>query len=234
MNQTQDRITSTSFSRLSVYEQCPFRAKLQFIDKIPDPKPKTAADRGSAIHQMGEDFVRSKIDQLPKELSKFSDEFYQLRTMFSNGVVILEEEWGFAPDWTISGWKEGWLRMKLDAMVWLNPQEVVIIDYKTGRKFGNEIKHGDQCLNYAAAAVARFPEIELIHTELWYLDQNELTYGKYPRHKAVAAIARYDKRHKAMTDATRFPAKPNMHSCKWCPYKSAPDGTGHCLEGVLA
>jgi CRISPR/Cas system-associated exonuclease Cas4 (RecB family) len=223
-------IQSTSFSRLSVFEECPKRAKLQFIDRIPDPRPRTAADRGTAIHQLAEDYGRGLIADLPKELSKFSDEFSQIRRLFEKDKALMEDEWGYDQEWKPTEWNGAWLRMKLDALVWLSDEEVVVIDFKTGRKFGNEIKHGDQCLNYAAATAARYPEVQLIHTELWYLDQNELSYSKHPRHKALAALARYDKRHKAVTNATNFPATPNAHACKWCPYK--PSGTGHCAEGV--
>lgn len=228
-----DTIHSTSFSRLQVFETCKFRAKLQFVDRVPDPNPKTAADRGSAIHQMGEDFVRGKITDLPRELDKFSDEFYKLRELFTSGDVSLEDEWGYDQDWNIAPYRTAWLRMKLDALVFLSPHECAVIDYKTGRKFGNEIKHGDQCLNYAAAVAARYPEVEIIHTELWYLDKDEITKNTYSREKANASIARYDKRHKAVTNATRFPPNPNMHSCKYCPYRPEPVGTGHCEWGYI-
>jgi CRISPR/Cas system-associated exonuclease Cas4 (RecB family) len=230
-----EHIKSTSFSRLQVFETCKFRAKLQYLDRIPDPQPKTAADRGTAIHQMGEDFVRGIITDLPRELNNYADEFYKLRELFlaQPHAIILEDEWGFDTEWNIAPYEGAWLRMKLDACVFLTPYEVAVIDYKTGRKFGNEIKHGDQCLNYAAAVAARYPEVEIIHTELWYLDKNEITKNTYLRAKAAASIARYDKRHKALTNATRFPPNPNIHSCKWCPYKPEPAGTGNCEYGVV-
>lgn len=226
-------INSTSFSRLQVFEECKFRAKLQYIDRIPDPKPKVAADRGTMIHQLGEDFACGKLNEFPNELRHFSDEFYQLRALYPTGCVELEGDWGFDKNWKPVPWNQAWLRMKIDALIFMDHDEALVVDYKTGKKFGNEIKHGDQCLNYAAAVVAKHPEIQLVHTELWYLDQNELTYNRYTKSKCEAALARYDKRHKAVTEATRFPPNPNIHSCKWCPYKPEPAGTGHCSVGVI-
>jgi CRISPR/Cas system-associated exonuclease Cas4 (RecB family) len=227
-------ILSTSFSRLQVFETCKLHAKLKFVDRIPDPQPKDAAERGTAIHQMAEDFVRGELPALPRELAKFSDEFFKLRERYlsDSTAILMEDEWGFDGNWQITDYNGAWLRMKLDALVFLTPHEVAVIDFKTGRKFGNEIKHGDQCLNYAAAVAARYPEVEIIHTELWYLDKDEITKNTYSREKAYAYIARYDKRHKAVTTATRFPANPNMYSCRYCPYKPEPAGTGDCEWGI--
>ena len=229
---TKQQIKSWSFSRLAVWEQCKRRAKLQYIDRIPDPRPKTAADRGTAIHQTGEDYVRGLSSSL-EGYKHFLPEMAKMRDLFNEGRVSLEEEWGYDRVWATVPYAEAWLRVKLDALVWLTPTEAVVIDYKTGKKFGNEIKHGEQTMMYAASAVARFPDIQTVHTELWYLDQNELTYNRFSRSKALEALARYDKRGGAITDATFFPPNPNVHSCKWCPYKPEPEGTGHCPNGVI-
>ncbi len=222
-----DTIRSWSFSRLQVFEQCKRRAKLQYVDRIPDPQPRTAADRGTAIHQTGEDYVRG-LTPSTEGFKHFLTELKKLRDLFADESVSLEEEWGYDRDWIPMPYNEAWLRVKLDALVWLSPTEAVVIDYKTGRKFGNEIKHGEQTMMYAAATAARYPEVEIIHTELWYLDQNELTRTRYSRSKALEALARYDRRGRAITEATVFPPNANMHSCKYCPYRPEPAGTGHC------
>jgi hypothetical protein len=45
----EQSFASWSFSRLMVYEECHYRARLQWIDKIPDETPRPAADRGTDI-----------------------------------------------------------------------------------------------------------------------------------------------------------------------------------------
>ena len=166
-------ISSWSFSRLTVFEQCKFRAKLQMIDKIPDPTPRPAADRGTEIHQTCEDYVRGTA-ALRKEMRHFEEEFVVLRDLFKKGKVSLEGEWGFTKDWEPCDYKKAWLRAKADAVVWLSPTHVVVIDYKTGKRFGNEVKHGEQLQLYALCMMVRHPEIERVTVELWYLDQNEM------------------------------------------------------------
>jgi hypothetical protein len=217
-------------------------AFLKYAKRIPEPprplppgKTEHANDRGTRIHTGGEEFVQSTHAALPRELIKFNHEFEALQKLYAAGKVSLEGEWGFDRDWNPTDWKTAWLRLKLDALVFLNPYEAVAIDYKTGKKFGNEIKHGEQLMLYQLATFLRYPELELVHTELWYLDQDELTHKQFTRAQGLRFKANWDNRGKAMTDCTSFPANPNRWSCQYCPY-GAPqngftNGTGHCLAG---
>ena len=48
---TKLTLPSWSFSSLMVFETCPYRTKLERLDKVPDNTPRPAADRGTQIHQ---------------------------------------------------------------------------------------------------------------------------------------------------------------------------------------
>lgn len=123
------------------------------------------------------------------------------------------------------------MRVKADAVVNVSDDHAVVIDYKTGRKFGNEIKHGEQLQLYALATVLRNPNIQKVTAELWYLDQDELTPLTITRNQAISKFLKiFDRRACRMTECTRFTPTPNAHSCKWCPYKQS--GTGHCQVGI--
>lgn len=220
-----------TISRLFDYESCPLKAKLKHVDKIPDPKPSPAADRGTAIHSLAEGYLKGEIDPLPKELMKFEDEFVSLRSDGSR-KLMLEEEWGFDKDWQPCGYRapEMWGRMKLDICVEVSPTQGVVIDIKTGKKFGNEIKHGEQTQMYALGAFIRHPEWQELMTELWYVDVDEMLSVKVSRKTAFDRYLKvFDHRVRKMTSATEFPAKPNIVSCKWCPYGD----TGHCDQRVV-
>lgn len=230
MSTEKPKIKGWSYSRLEVFEKCKRYAFLKFIQRIPDPRPNPTADRGTKIHLKAEHYVMGKIDHLPQELKKFEEEFEFLRTLYQRGKVSLEGEWGFDKDWKPVDWRSAWLRVKCDAVVWLDDKTIVVIDYKTGKKFGNEIKHGEQTQMYAAAACALYPQVETIHTELWYLDQDELTPAKHSRSRSMIALSRFNERGLKITEATVFPPNPSKVSCKWCPYK--PSGTGDCKVGV--
>jgi len=102
-----------------VFEQCPYRYKLQHLDRIPDLQPKTAADRGTAIHQEAEDYVLSKGD-FTTNLRHFKADLTALREHANKGRVTCEEEWGFDRDWKPTDWKRAWLRLKCDAVLHLD------------------------------------------------------------------------------------------------------------------
>lgn len=226
-------ITSASYSRLLDFESCRLKAYLKHVERIPDPRPSTAADRGTDIHNRTELFVRGEGPIPPEAAKHYSDELVSLRKHFEDGNVSLEGEWGFDQDWKICDWKTGWFRVKADAVVRLNKKHAVVIDYKTGKRFGNEIKHGEQLQLYALSVLLREPKVERITAELWYFDQNELASYEVTQETGLRCLKGFDNRARKMTSATTFPPNPNGYSCKWCPYKPAElGGTGHCAVGV--
>lgn len=234
-------IPTWSFSRLKVFEECKFRAQLQYGQKIPEPerplppgKSEHANDRGTRVHTAAEHYVNGTTDILIPELMAFRTEFEAMRKLFAAGVVSLEGDWGMDINWDPTGWmaKDVWQRTKLDAMVMLDDYEAVVIDYKTGKKFGNEIKHGEQTQLYAIDTFLRYPTLEVVTTELWYTDQDDLTSKIYTREQALRFRAMWHRRASAMTTAQDFPANPNIYTCKWCPYSQGENKTGHCERGV--
>ena len=67
-------IKSWSYSKLLDAEQCMLRVKYKHIDHIPEAKAP-AAERGTQIHQMAEDYVSGKLKKLRPELRHFATEF---------------------------------------------------------------------------------------------------------------------------------------------------------------
>lgn len=232
------RIDAWSYSRLTIFEQCKLRAKLAFIDRIPEPerplppgKTEHANDRGTRVHDAAERFVRGGVELLP-ELKAFREEFHRLRELHAQGKVSLEGEWAIDKNWNPVAWRSNtaWGRIKLDAFVQLSKTRAVVIDYKTGKRFGNEIKHTEQGQLYQLASFMRYPELQHIDVEFWYTDQDEISRLEYSREQGLRLFKTFDTRSTVMTEAVEFPANPNIFSCKYCPY--GPSGTGHCTKGV--
>lgn len=228
-------ISSWSHSRLADFEQCRHRAKLKYVDRIPEPerplppgKTEHANDRGTRVHEALEAYVRGDTDAPPIEARAFAGELARMREMHAEGRVSLEGEWGMDRAWEPCDWKTAWLRLKLDALPFLSVHEAVAIDYKTGRKFGNEIKHAEQTTLYALCAFLRYPELEIVHTELWYLDQDDLTHQRFTRDQALRFKKNFDNRGNKITTCLEFPPNPNKFSCRWCPFYN----TEHCTVGV--
>lgn len=234
-----DKIKTWSFSRLMDFEQCAYRAKLKYIDKIPEPprplppgKSEHPMDRGTRIHEAAELYVRGGVELAP-ELQGFSTRFDVLRDAFKQKQVIVEEEWAFDRDWAPVAWsaESAWVRMKLDVLHWQNALHAKVIDHKTGKRKGNEVKHTEQGQLYQLAAFLKYPALEYIEVEFWYLDhtpEHDLV-GHYTRTEGTALFDKWHKRGEAMTDATEFEPNANTFTCKWCPYAG-----NACEHGMTA
>lgn len=230
-------ISSWSHSKLGDFEKCRLLAKLKHLDKIPEPerplppgKTEHANDRGTRVHNHAEGYVNGTLAAQITEMGRFAHEFEHLRYLHTLGLVSLEGEWAMDKNWAPTDWRTGWHRSKVDAIVLPTKYEAIVIDYKTGKKFGNEVKHAEQTQLYALNAVLRYPELEEVTTELWYLDQDELTRVTFTRSQILRFKANWDRRGHALTDCTDFPANPNIYSCKWCQY--GPWNGGQCKVGV--
>jgi hypothetical protein len=232
-------IKTFSFSRLGDFEKCQLLAKLKYIDKIPEPERKLRAgqsehanDRGSRIHDAAEQYVRNPDAGLIPELKQFTTEFEQLKELFQAGKVILEQEWAIDKDWQPTAWNSEttWCRAKLDAFIRVSETEGVAIDYKTGKRYGNEVKHGEQLQFYQLLSFLRYPELQKIDVQLWYLDLGETHSMQFTREQGMRFFKNFNDRGLAMTTATEFPPNPNKFSCRWCLY--GPKGSGHCTVGV--
>lgn len=237
-------IMSGSYSRLIDFESCPLKAKFKYVDKIQLPKEdkETPLDRGSRIHQYAEDFVRGKIE-LAHELRNFEKEYLKLNEEFDAGRVELEQMWCYDRGWCPvdpDDFANTFVRIKVDALWNIAPGRAVVIDYKTGKRVGNEVKHNEQLLLYQLGAFLRDEALQQVDVELWYLDQNEVPPPKkFKRAQGLKFLKNFNQRMLDMVTATEFPARPSVHNCMFCPYKTGqigkrgPQGTGNCSRNPI-
>lgn len=234
-------LKSWSYTRLSKFEACPFAAKLAYIDKIPEPerplppgRVEHANDRGTRIHVAAEKYIKEDIELIP-ELHKFKAEFVKAKEMYTAGLATTEGDWGFDIDWKPVAWMSNdvWCRIKLDLCVRPKLDTAIVIDYKSGKKFGNEIKHMEQLQLYVIGALCRYPKVKRVITEIWYLDLDEITSIEYTRDQGLRFVKNYERRASILTSCEDFVPRPNLYSCKWCAYKpKEKGGTGDCVVGI--
>lgn len=229
-------IPSWSFSKLGDFEKCKFLCWLKHDQKIPEPerplpkgKTEHANDRGSRIHDAAEQYVRGTGEFIP-ELAKFKDHFEKLKRLHDCNRVEMEQEWGMSKEWEIAPWATAWLRLKLDVLVHASKYEAIVIDHKTGRKFGNEVKHAQQVQLYALVTFLRYPELEEVTSEIWYLDTDEITSQTFTRDQSLRFKSSFHKRGLALTSCDDWPTNANKFTCQWCLY--GPNHSGHCPDGV--
>jgi len=228
-------ITTWSFSRLKDFESCPLKAYLKFVERRSDDHMnKDALNRGIMVHTACENFVQGKGDFI-KEMAKFRDYFAMLKDEYEAGDVKIEEDWGFNKDWGITGWWDDdvWCRMKLDNFRVMDKEFTAgtATDYKTGKKFGNEVSHSQQGILYALGSFLRFPTLESCDVELLYLDHGLTTKKNYTRETAMKFLPMWTSRAMKMTEATDYPPKPNKMTCMWCPF-GPQNGDSSCEWGV--
>ena len=213
-------IRAWSHSTLKTYETCPYRIYISKVKRVSEDFGP-AAKRGTEIHEQAELYVKAELKEFPSTLIKFKEQFESLRSLYEETKVELEGDWGFTIDWEPCAWMDPkvWARVKLDAIVHEDKTSARVIDYKTGKKWGNEIAHSQQAITYAIATFFRYPALESINTEFWYLDHGETMEQTYTRDQAMMFMPKLQDRAIDMTTAVKFPPTPSQYNCKWCSYK---------------
>lgn len=164
------RFTAWSYSRYKEWRECPLRAYLKHIAKLDEVERSPAMVRGETIHKQAESYVRGDLRRLPKELRSFTQEFAALRKV----KAIPEGEWAFDVQWNPVPWKDwnrAWCRMKLDAHHLATPTRARVIDYKTGKIYGD---NEEQVELYVVGGFATYPQAKEVEVQLWYTDQGLL------------------------------------------------------------
>lgn len=208
-------------SSLKQFERCPYATRLRYVEKVKEPGSQ-ASERGTEIHEAAERFVRGE-EELHRSLSKVKQSLERIKERYEEGIVLLEDPWAFDLEWNAVEWfaDEVWLRVKLDAFIQESPTNAIIIDYKTGKKMGNELTHGEQAIIYAIAAFRKYPELELIDSEFIYTDEGKSTKKTFRRMQINIIEPRMISRAMAMTTCKDFIPNPSKSNCRFCYYRDA-------------
>ena len=236
LNMPEPPVSQVSYSKIKNFEKCPYKIFLSGVkkEKGPEREPDHPAERGERIHKDAENFVQGVIEELPASLKKFKPQFLELKEVFEGGTNKREDEWAYDTEGNVlTDWysKDVWLRMKADVVRFFEKSGALIIDYKTGKKFGNEVPHTQQGQLYAIGAFMKYPELDVVDVEFWYLDEGKKTRKTYTRDQIGRFLARFMSRFEKLTTCVNFTPKPNIHNCKWCDY-GPEKGTNVCPYGV--
>lgn len=214
---TAQRITAWSFSRWWTYQTCPYQAKLKYIDKIGKPFAGPAAERGTEIHQLGEDYLLKKLPRPPAEYGKFKPQLKELRQLKADA----EKEWAFTRAWERTTWfaSNTWLRVKVDAVA-LADDTATVVDFKTGKVYDHHMLQMDL---YAVAAMIQIPVAKRVRTALWYVDQGKGEEETFPRTSLTKLKKSWEKKAAPMLADTKFKPTPS-EACRRCEFSAAKGG----------
>jgi hypothetical protein len=145
--------------------------------------------------------------------------------------------WCFDENWRpvpADDYKRTRFRIKIDLTAQLTPGHALVVDYKTGKRWGNELKHEQQKTTYAIGVFCRKPEVTMATTELWYLDlpAEDIFATKLTRKQGMVLLRGLKARNERMLQASVFPAKPSKYNCKWCPFNGR-HGEQVCKHAIL-
>ena len=215
MNET---ITTWSYSRFSTYTTCPKKAKYLYIDKFKEAESE-ALINGSKVHKKLEEYLTYPGMDVPEGTHpKFHD---MLDNLIHQGAKP-EESWAFNADWKPCGpWAEGvWVRGKFDAYYITEDNTLVMIDFKTGKV---RPINQEQLDLYALMGFKKFPMVDKIVTELWYVEEGTHLVTNYHRDQLPCMEKEWNARSKPMLADTTFSERPSA-LCGWCSFAKAKNG----------
>ena len=208
---------SFSNSSIKLYEQCPYKYKLQRIDGFQEPTGP-AAERGKMIHAE----LETALLALPvySEVTEYWEPLInELKAMGAQPEVEL----GFTHDWEPCAFTAGevWLRGVLDVLS-LNNNIAYVADWKTGK----ERDYEDQVKLYAVMVMAAYPEIEEVKLEILYVDlKKKVSYGTIKRIDFEGLRDWITSRILKIEADDIYAPKPSFN-CKWCHFRK--DNGGPC------
>lgn len=221
----QNTLRNWSFKKYKMWKLCPLSVKFKYIDREPEPEADEKADaarlRGIRIHEEMEACLK-QTGPLPSYASEFEN---IVEGLLAQGARA-EEDMFFNNRWEVHPSYEGhWLQVKQDVLV-VNDEYVLTGDWKSGRRFGNEFWHFKQMQLYSVAAWRALPGRAEYVAELYYLDKDDIWTVEFKPEQLEKAFGDFDREVDQMFNDTVFRPRPNVDTCRFCPYNKK--GTGIC------
>lgn len=222
------QFTAWSHSRLSLWNECPLRAKFKHLDKLKEPD-HPAAERGTRIHTGMENWLKDPVQPAPVfdlpshfEPPRALDKFYSCATELKAQRPVVEQEWAYTSAWKPTGWfaKDAWFRQKMDAGAAMDGGYMIAIDWKTGKPWGDG---KDQMELTAVSIFARYYDVQEVDTRLWYLDSGEEIPATFYRKQFAELRDKWTKRASVMLADTTLAPRPGRH-CSRCHFRSSNNG----------
>lgn len=227
-----------SFSSAQNYDKCPKILEHRYVLKTPkDERDNSAAERGTAMHKEFERYLEASTkpprtvgggdpavygDPVDPAQFKFEGQIAEIRELCQLHPFTQEEMLYFNDKWEpVSDFKDAWLLMAMDVFISVSDDECTIVDWKTGKKDGNEVKHMHQGQLYALGAWKRNPNLKKFTVIFVYVDQGTKTVATWKQGHLERSFKTWDAKGKAITSATIFKPIPNKWSCKYCDYANS-------------
>lgn len=211
-----------SWSRLSDYQSCPRKFYLKYVEKAfppEDPKKSIHLIKGEQYHRQLENYVLAKNGQgdMPVDFSPavadtlpVLDKLYSaFQNVYPEAQIACDYSWK-PQDWFGSAvaWRAIW------DCVALNPNQALIIDYKSGKVYDYTSQYGQLHLS-AAIALNRF-DIEYVDVAYLYIEHKKTTKFRVTQEDNAKVMKFFESEHDRVNADKEFKPTANEY-CKYCP-----------------
>jgi CRISPR/Cas system-associated exonuclease Cas4 (RecB family) len=217
-----------SFSRLSDYEQCPLKFKQKYIDKsYPDDSNNPAFAKGNALHKQMEDYVNwlRSTDRNPEDkpimttVTQAAVPMVESLYDHCNGNLFPEKQLAVDQDWFPCDWYDKPHKVKyraiIDCMAFVNSEELLVIDWKSGKVRPYEDGPTTQLKLTAVILFNLYPKIQRITSSYMFLEHKKTVKKTFHREDLEAMQTPFDEAHLIINTVEEFPHKKNQY-CNWC------------------
>lgn len=205
-----------SYSSISTYEKCPRKYKYSYIDRLPRGEAGPAAQRGTELHAIIENYLLGKTVELHGPLAFYEGFLQELKEL----KPLPEHKFSINRDWELTDWDapDAYLVGVLDLLLPLD--EVKIWDWKTGRVYD---EHANQRELYGISGFCMYPEKEVVHVEHTYLDLQQTEHSVFYRAELDNLKEKWRKKTDRIEADEVYPPNPN-YGCRWCDFSKQNGG----------
>ena len=234
-----------SYSMIGTFKNCPYRFKLQYIDKIKTKfNLSPALEKGKFLHYGIEKYLKNELDEsiknykfqtvsneekkkyfklLKKILKGKNVQFYktfdELFIEYGFGLILKDNDVELLPYG-----KNVDIRGYIDLMFYDDfIESVYIIDHKSGRYRESQDKL--QVSVYYLVAYKMFPNAEKFNLIFDFIEHNKSVSITYTRNDFQNVLNFVKENIQKVETATEFPKITKF--CQWCPYYNE----GYC-DGI--
>lgn len=207
------------YSKYEMFDQCERKYDVIHVSKlVGDTGKHNAAYAGQDVHKQLELYCKDEITKTEADLiTEYLDIANKVKAL--KGEKLYEQQLAINKDFEKCEWfdKEDVLNRAIIDVLIINGKQAAAIDWKTGKKRDELVF---QMELYALTIFIHYPEVEKIHTILYYL-KDRLKSTKIFTRADMARIKQtvINKTIKIYEtiDADSFKAKKSP-LCKWCPF----------------
>lgn len=216
-------VKAWSYSAFEKWLECPFRFRLEKLDKLPTADVP-AFKKGREAHEGLAAYATGKPAPMPAAVkAQKAKEIADLVRAFPASNKVVEQQWAFDGEFKTTAWfgKTTWLRTVLDVGLFYEDGEVEVVDWKTGKP--RDANAGEMEV-FAMSVMARFPNRPGdVLTRLVYLESGREDADRFRRSDREKLMRKWRDAVAPMFADRTFPARPN-EKCKWCDFSRSKGG----------